>query len=136
MSDIIKNAATFRTVLTKVLSVFSSAEKKLFLSCFFVTEVSKMDPSYYSPQPTSSRVHAVCYCRVHGNSAQMSPRNYPHPHQLYTPQHFDPGSRLSIDPPSPVTRQLMQKHPEAVVIQTGKHASCVTLIGGVNSSKT
>lgn len=100
-------------------------QKKSYFSLVFVTEVSKMDPSYYSPQPTSSRVHAVCYCRVHGNSAQMSPRNYPHPHQLYNPQHFDPGSRLSIDPPSPVTRQLMQKHPEAVVIHSGKLGSCV-----------
>ena len=67
-----------------------------------------MDPSYYSPQLTSaSRVHAaVCYCRVHGNSAQaqMSPRSYH--------QHFH------YDPPSPRTRQLIQKHPEALVIHT------------------
>ena len=73
-----------------------------------------MDPSYYSPQPTSSRVHAVCYCRVHGNSAQMSrnlvdPRSYHNSQPQYYPHY---------DPPSPVTRQLMQKHPEAVVIHT------------------
>ena len=78
-----------------------------------------MDPSFYSPQTKPSKAHhhhahahhaghhaspsaaAVCYCRVHGT---MTAANY----------FSDPYNA----PPSPVTRQLMQQHPEAVVIQT------------------
>ena len=69
-----------------------------------------MDPSYYSPQTSSSRLQqhshqspaaaAVCYCRVHGSVVQG---NYFH-------ENYN-------SPPSPVTRHLMQQHPEAVVIQ-------------------
>ena len=81
-----------------------------------------MDPSYYSPQPTSSRLHAVCYCRVHGNSTSMSPRNFPQHPQNYSDNPPSPITRQlnSCNPPSPITRQLMEKHPEALVIHTGR----------------
>lgn len=58
-----------------------------------------MDPSYYSPQVSKGGGHAVCFCRVHGTFAKG---------------HYF-GDVPS--PPSPVTRQLIQQHPEAVVIQ-------------------
>lgn len=79
-----------------------------------------MDPSYYSPQTSKGHHHngqqqqhssptmsseaatAVCYCRVHGTMAQG--------------QYFPTDT---YSPSSPVTRQLMQQHPEAIVIQTG-----------------
>lgn len=68
-----------------------------------------MDPSYYSPQvsKSSSSHAAVCFCRVHGTFAQG---------------HYF-GDVPS--PPSPVTRQLIQQHPEALVIQAspGKPAT-------------
>jgi len=78
-----------------------------------------MDPSYYSPQTSSSRVvhnhqspaaAAVCFCRVHGSVVQG---NYFH--DTYN------------SPPSPVTRHLMQRHPDAVVVQatSGKNPQMV-----------
>ena len=66
-----------------------------------------MDPSYYSPQPTA-KVHsaaAVCYCRAHGTIAQ--------------------GYHETSYPPSPITRQLIQQHPQAVVIQHGLETTLV-----------
>ena len=88
---------------------------------YFFLGFSDMDPSYYSPQPTSSRLHAVCYCRVHGNSTSMSPRNFPQHPQNYSDNPPSPITRQlnSCNPPSPITRQLMEKHPEALVIHTG-----------------
>ena len=84
-----------------------------------------MDPSYYSPQTRAAKSHhsrehlhghqgspaagsAVCYCRVHGT---LSPGHY-----LADPYQ---------SPPSPVTRQLMQQHPEAVLVQTGQTTKIV-----------
>lgn len=67
---------------------------------------AEMDPSFYSPQQTSK---AVCYCRVHGTLTQG--------HYLAEPSASQP-------PVSPVTRQLMQQHPEALVIQSGKVVPC------------
>ena len=64
-----------------------------------------MDPSFYSPQPTA-KVHAVCYCRAHGTIAQ----GY---------------HETSYAPPSPITRQLIQQHPQALVIQHGTPSNMV-----------
>ena len=104
----------------QVLNNVCKKEIKLFLSfvasfhqlsinfpiLFFAGVQWIMDPSFYSPQPTAKTHAAVCYCRAHGTFAQ----GY---------------HETSYGPPSPITRQLIQQHPQAVVIQHGLETTLV-----------
>ena len=89
-----------------MLHHFTNFQSSNFPILFFSGVQWIMDPSFYSPQPTAKTHAAVCYCRAHGTFAQ----GY---------------HETSYGPPSPITRQLIQQHPQAVVIQHGLETTLV-----------
>ena len=89
-----------------LLHHFTNFQSSNFPMLFFSGVQWIMDPSFYSPQPTAKTHAAVCYCRAHGTFAQ----GY---------------HETSYGPPSPITRQLIQQHPQAVVIQHGLETTLV-----------
>ena len=91
----------------KLFLSFVASFHQLQSTLLFLSEVQWiMDPSFYSPQPIAKTHAAVCYCRAHGTIAQ----GY---------------HETSYGPPSPITRQLIQQHPQAVVIQHGLETTLV-----------